>query len=181
VSTREPGGSPGAEAIRRLLLDGENERWDAMGEALLLHAARRDHVSRTIEPALQAGRWVICDRFTDSTIAYQGYGRGLSLADLAALQHLALGVLQPDLTLILDLRVDDGLGRAANRAGASTGLGDRFERLDRDFHQRLHDGFLAIAEAEPQRCAVIDAAGEVDAVHRAVLDAIAARLGLELG
>jgi dTMP kinase len=175
-ATREPGGSPGAEAIRRLLLEGESERWDAVGEALLLYAARRDHVARTIKPALDAGRWIVCDRFTDSTLAYQGYGRSLPLAELAALQHFALGDFRPDLTVILDLPVTDGLARAASRPGAA----DRFERLDRDFHQRLRDGFLAIAAAEPARCAVIDASGDVAAVHRAIVATVAARLGLAL-
>ena len=176
LATREPGGSPGAEAIRQLLLQGESERWDAVGETLLFFAARRDHVARTIEPALAAGRWVICDRFTDSTIAYQGYGRGLPLDQLAALQRFALDGFVPDLTLILDFPIAEGLARAARRAGAA----DRFERLDREFHQRLRDGFLAIAEAEPERCAVIDASGDPDAVHRAIVSVVAARLGVAL-
>jgi dTMP kinase len=174
--TREPGGSDGAEAIRRLLLDGADERWDAIGEALLLNAARHDHVARTIRPALAAGVWVVCDRFADSTLAYQGYGRGLPLTDLVALQRLVLGDLIPDLTLILDLPVDEGLARAVRRSAA----GDRFERLDRAFHERLRHGFLEIASGAPQRCAIIDAAGDHDAVHRAVLAAVAARLGVRL-
>ncbi|MFZ2005810.1 MAG: dTMP kinase [Stellaceae bacterium] len=173
LATREPGGSPGAEAIRRLLLEGDTERWDAVGETLLFFAARRDHVARTIQPAVTAGKWVVCDRFIDSTIAYQGYGRGLPLDELAALQRFALGDFLPDLTFILDLPVDEGLARAASRSAA-----DRFERLDRAFHQRLRDGFLAIAEAEPGRCAVIAASGEVDAVHRAIVAAVAERLGV---
>ena len=176
MATREPGGSPGAEAIRQLLLQGESERWDAVGEALLLYAARRDHIARTIEPALAAGHWVVCDRFTDSTLAYQGYGRGLPLAALAALQHFALGDFRPDLTLILDLPAAEGLGRAARRGAAA----DRFERLDRDFHQRLRDGFLAIAKVEPERCVVIDAAGEVGEVHRGIVAALATRLAVAL-
>jgi dTMP kinase len=176
-ATREPGGSAGAEAIRQLLLQGDTERWDAAGEALLLFAARRDHVARLICPALEAGRWVICDRFTDSTIAYQGYGRGLPLAELAALQRFAIGDFAPDLTLILDLPVAVGLARAAGRVSAAA---DRFERLDREFHQRLRDGFLTIAQADPERCAVIDASGEVADVHRAIVAAVAARLQVML-
>jgi dTMP kinase len=175
-ATREPGGSPGAEAIRALLLQGETERWDATSETLLFFAARRDHVMRTIRPALVAGRWVVCDRFTDSTIAYQGYGRGLPLAELAALENFALDDFRPDLTLILDLPADEGLARASHRPGAA----DRFERLDHEFHQRLRDGFLAIAKAEPQRCVVVDASGDVDAVHHAILAAVSARLSVEL-
>ena len=176
-ATREPGGSAGAEAIRQLLLQGETERWDAVAEALLLFAARRDHVVRLIRPALEAGRWVICDRFTDSTIAYQGYGRGLPLAELAALQRFVIGDFVPDLTLILDLPAAVGLARAAGRVSAAA---DRFERLDREFHRRLRDGFLSIAQAEPKRCAVIDASGEVADVHRAIVAAVAARLQVML-
>jgi dTMP kinase len=176
-ATREPGGSPGAEAIRALLLQGDTERWDATSETLLFFAARRDHVTWTIKPALEAGRWVICDRFTDSTIAYQGYGRGLPLAEIAALQDFALGDFRPDLTLILDLPVGEGLARAAHRPGAA----DRFERLDPAFHQRLRDGFLAIAKAEPQRCVVIDASGDVKSVHRTILTTVCARLGVDFG
>jgi dTMP kinase len=174
--TREPGGSAGAEAIRRLLLDGADERWDAVGEALLFYAARRDHVARLIRPALDQGNWVVCDRFADSTLAYQGYGRGLPLAELQALRRFALGDFAPDLTLILDLPVETGLARAARRSGDA----DRFERLDRAFHERMRDGFRQIAAAEPQRCVLIDAVGEVENVHRAVLAAVAARLRVAL-
>src|SRR5271167_4067608 len=107
-ATREPGGSPGGEAIRRLLLEGEGERWDAISEALLLVAARHDHVTRLIAPSLAQGIWVVSDRFADSTLAYQGYGRGLALDDLAALHRFALGPFAPDLTVILDLPVRSG-------------------------------------------------------------------------
>ena len=174
--TREPGGSEGAEAIRRLLLDGADERWDAVAEALLLYAARRDHLLTLIMPALDRGVWVVCDRFADSTLAYQGYGRGLPLADLLALHRFALGDFAPDLTLVLDLPVAEGLARAAQRSGDA----DRFERLDPAFHERLRQGFLRIAADNPQRCVVIDAAGERDSVHRAVLAAVADRLGVAL-
>jgi len=176
LATREPGGSAGAEAIRRLLLEGEGERWDAAEETLLLVAARRDHVAKLIEPALARGVWVVCDRFSDSTTAYQGYGRGLALADIAMLQRFALGDFAPDLTLILDLPTEIGFARAAARRAAP----DRFERLDRCFHERLRQGFLEIAAAEPARCVLIDAAAEAGTVHRAVLGAIAQRLGVDL-
>jgi len=172
--TREPGGSEGAEAIRRLLLDGADERWDAVGEALLLYAARRDHVVRLITPSLERGVWVVCDRFADSTLAYQGYGRGLPLADLLALHRFALGDFAPDLTLILDLPVAEGLARAARRSGTA----DRFERLDTAFHERLRQGFRQIAADHPERCVLIDASGDQGSVHRAVLAAVAARLGV---
>ncbi|HEU0219012.1 MAG TPA: dTMP kinase [Stellaceae bacterium] len=174
--TREPGGSPGAEAIRELLLRGADERWDAVSETLLFFAARRDHVARTIQPALAAGRWVVCDRFTDSTLAYQGYGRAVPLNGLETLHRFTLGDFNPDLTLILDLPVEEGLARAARRAGAA----DRFERLDTSFHQRLRDGFLAIAAAAPERCIVVDASGDVETVHRAIIAAVATRLGVVL-
>jgi dTMP kinase len=176
VRTREPGGSIGAEAIRRLLLEGADERWDAVGEALLLYAARRDHVERLIRPALRSGHWVVCDRFADSTLAYQGYGRGLPVADLQALHRLALDDFTPDLTLILDLPVADGLARIARRSQGA----DRFERLGPVFHDRLRQGFRRIAADNPLRCVVIDAALDRDAVHRAVVAAVAARLGVVL-
>jgi len=175
--TREPGGSGGGEAIRRLLLEGAEERWDAVSETLLFYAARREHVTRLITPALKRGLWVVCDRFADSTIAYQGYGRGLPLADLRALHRFALGDVAPDLTLILDVPVAEGLARAAKRPGSR----DRFERLDGAFHERLRKGFHEIAAAEPQRCVLIDAGGDVQNVHRAVLQAIAERLGVNFG
>jgi dTMP kinase len=175
--TREPGGSPGGEAIRRLLLDGAGEMWDATSEALLLVAARREHVVQTIAPALDRGIWIVCDRFADSTLAYQGYGRGLPRAALAELHRFALDGFTPDLTVILDLPVEQGFARAAARA-PSRGAGDRFERLDRAFHQRVREGFLAIARADPARCVVVDAAAEAPAVHRAILSAVAQRLGV---
>ena len=174
--TREPGGSPNAETIRRLLLEGAGERWDAVGEALLFMAARRDHVTRLIEPSLAQGFWVISDRFADSTLAYQGYGKGLPLADLAALHRFALGAFAPEMTLILDLPVEIGLARAAAR-GAAT---DRFEGLDPAFHERLRQGFRQIAALDEARCVLLDASADPQAVHRAVLDAVERRLGVSL-
>jgi dTMP kinase len=173
--TREPGGSPGAETIRRLLLEGEGERWDAISEALLLVAARRDHVTRLIAPALAQGIWVVSDRFADSTLAYQGYGRGLALSDLAMLHRFALADFAPHLTLILDLPVEVGLARAAARSSA-----DRFERLDRDFHERLRQGFRQIAVDNPARCVLIDASGDPQTVHRTVIAVVSERLGVDL-
>ena len=174
--TREPGGSPGGEAIRRVLLEGEGERWDAISEALLLVAARRDHVTRVIAPALAQSVWVVCDRFADSTTAYQGYGRGVALQDLAILHRLALGDFAPDLTVILDLPVEIGLARAAARSPA-----DRFERLGRDFHERLRQGFRQIAAENPTRCVLVDASGDPQTVHVAVVTAVEQRLGLFFG
>jgi dTMP kinase len=180
LRTREPGGSNGAEAIRELLLGGADERWDAMSEVLLLNAARRDHVERLIRPALARGQWVVSDRFVDSTIAYQGYGRGLALAELTMAQRLAVGDFLPDLTLILDLPVAEGLARAARRGGGFGLETDRFERLDRAFHERLRAGFHEIAAADPGRCVLIDAAGDVASVGRAVAAAVRERLAVRL-
>lgn len=174
--TREPGGSPGGEAIRQLLLGGESERWDAISEALLFVAARHDHVERLIAPALAEGVWVISDRFAASTLAYQGYGRGADLTGLTMLHRFALGDFAPDLTLILDLPVEIGLARAAARPGAA----DRFERLNRDFHEKLRQGFRQIAADNPGRCVMINASGDPQAVHRAVLVAVTERLGVAL-
>ena len=174
-ATREPGGSPGGEAIRRLLLEGEGERWDAISEALLLVAARHDHVIRVIAPALEQGVWVVSDRFADSTIAYQGYGRGVALDNLAILHRFALGDFAPDLTLILDLPVEIGLARAAARSPS-----DRFERLDRDFHERLRRGYQQIAADNPARCRMVDASGDTESVHRAVVASVEHRLGVAI-
>lgn len=172
--TREPGGSAGAEEIRGLIVSGEPGRWDPVTEALLLYAARRDHVERTIRPALAAGRWVVCDRFADSTMAYQGYGHGLGQQAVLDLHRAAIGDFGPDLTLILDLPVDVGLRRAAERGGAGRAE-DRFERMGHAFHQRLRDGFLDIARHEPGRCRVVDAARDADAVAADLIAAVRAR------
>lgn len=160
TTTREPGGSLGAEEIRSLVVNGDPGRWGPMTEALLHTAARRDHLERTVWPALEHGVWVICDRFFDSTVAYQGWGHGLGADAMWALQSVAFGDFRPDLTLILDIPVEIGLARADARRGVET----RYESMGRDFHQRLRDGYLKIAEAEPERCVVIDATRSVDEV-----------------
>lgn len=177
VQTREPGGSSGAEEIRQLLVTGEPGRWDALSETLLHFAARRDHVVRTIEPALARSDWVVCDRFADSTMAYQGYGHGLGRAAVEALRHLVLADLMPDLTLVLDLTVEEGLARAKERAVEACGGEDRYESMDIAFHQRLRDGFHDIARQEPDRCKLIDASGDVDAVAERVRLAVVERFG----
>ncbi len=176
VTTREPGGSKGAEEIRALLVSGETGRWGPVTEALLHTAARRDHLERTVWPALEAGRWVLCDRFFDSTMAYQGYGLGLGRALVEGLQKTALGDFRPDLTLILDIAVATGLRRAAARHGGE----DRYERMDIGFHQRLRDGFLDIAGREPERCAVIDADADLDTVQARIWVEASGRLGTAL-
>jgi dTMP kinase len=172
VATREPGGSPGAEAIRDIVLKGAADRWSPVTETLLMYAARRDHVERVIRPALARGAWVICDRFADSTRAYQGAAGGTDAGLIAALETYILEATRPDLTLIFDLPVAVGLERAHARAGAEM----RFESKGQAFHERLREGFLAIARAEPQRCAVIDATGEPSDVEARVWETVEARL-----
>jgi len=174
VTTREPGGSPGAEEIRGLLVNGEPGRWDALTETLLIYGARADHVKRTIGPALLADQWVISDRFTDSTYAYQGAGRGLPREIIRRIDSVVLDDFRPDLTLILDLDVDTGLGRAGARGGAE----QRFEKFDRDFHQKLRQAFLDIANRSADRCAVIDAGQSEDLVAEAIWAATARRFSL---
>jgi dTMP kinase len=177
LRTREPGGSPGAEEIRGLLVGGAPGRWDALTEALLVNAARRDHLVKTVWPALDAGRWVISDRFADSTLAYQGYAGGVDKRRLGQLHRLIAGDFAPDLTLILDLPSEIGLARAKRRGAAGE---DRFERMGAAFHAKLRAGFLAIARRDPQRCIVIDATQEVEAVQRAVRQAVSERLAIAL-
>ena len=172
IATREPGGSPGAEAIRKLLVEGSVDRWDGTTEALLHFAARRDHLQRTVWPALARGDWVVSDRFADSTKAYQGYGHGVDLALIDRLYAIAVGSFRPDLTLILDLPVDLGLARAAGRSGVET----RYESMRVEFHRRLRDGFLEIARNEPERCLVLDGGGSVESVQDAIRAAVGSRL-----
>lgn len=175
-TTREPGGSPGAEVIRSLLVSGDPERWTPQSEAFLLAAARHDHVSRTIMPALDQGAIVICDRFTDSTMAYQGFGHGLDRARVAQINAMATSGLVPNLTLILDVPVNLGLERAESRRSVGQVVnGDRFERMDPAFHDRLREGFLTIAREEPGRCVVIDASSDEDLVEAAIWAAIRER------
>jgi dTMP kinase len=172
--TREPGGSPGAEDIRALLVHGEPGRWDALTETLLIYAARADHVGRTIGPALMAEKWVVCDRFTDSTHAYQGAGRGLARETIRRIDSIVLDDFKPDFTLMLDLDVESGLKRATARGGAES----RFENFDRDFHERLRQAYLEIAKRNPDRCMLIDAAKDPDAVAATIWAAVARRFGL---
>ena len=173
VVTREPGGSPGAEAIRELLVNGSADRWSPVTETLLMYASRRDHLERVIRPALARGKVVLCDRFADSTRAYQGAGGDAPASLIAALEDHVLNGTVPTLTLILDLPAEVGLSRAETRGGAA-----RFESKGLDFHQRLRAGYLEIARREPERCVVIDADAELDAVTAAIAEAVAQRLAL---
>jgi dTMP kinase len=164
VLTREPGGTPGAEEIRRLLVEGEPDRWTPLSETLLFLAARADHVARLIKPALDSGKWVVCDRFTDSTIVYQGIVRGVGVETVRKLQTVALGGFTPDLTLLLDLDPAIGLLRTRGRDAHAA----RFEKFDADFHRRLREAFREIAAAERERCVTIDAGQPSDLVTQAI-------------
>jgi dTMP kinase len=170
IRTREPGGSPGAELLRGILLGGSVD-WAARAETLLHFAARAEHVEKTIQPALDTGTWVVCDRFYDSTLAYQGYGQGADLGFIAAQARL-LGM-DPDLTLVLD--VPETL--AADRMRRRGKDADRYEQLGVAFHARVRQGFRAIAAAEPGRCVLLDASADIPDVHTAVMTAVWTRLG----
>ncbi len=165
--TREPGGAPGAEDIRELVISGTTDRWDPGTEALLHVAARREHLLRTISPALAEGNWVISDRFSDSTRAYQGMVQGAGLDFVDDIGRLAAGMVEPDLTFLLDLPVEAGLARAESR-----GITNRYERMGKDFHERLRAAFLAIAGKETDRIKVVDASQSEDDVTQ--------RLGTEV-
>lgn len=165
LRTREPGGAPGAEVLRELLLSG-SVAWSAPAEALLHFAARAEHVERSISPALDAGMWVVCDRFANSTMAYQGYGQGADRALIATLTGL-IGLV-PDVTIVLDVSETVALARLRARGGAA----DRYERLDAAFHARVNEGFRAIARDAPDRCVLISADGSEADVHAAVMRAV---------
>jgi len=177
--TREPGGSPFAEGVWALLLDPATPSHAALSEALLFYAARADHLAKTIRPALAVGRWVICDRFADSTRVYQGAAGGLSAETLDALERLVVGPTRPHLTFILDLAPAVGLARARARGtaeGTAPAAADRFERRDASFHARLREGYAEVAKAEPQRCALIDAARGPDAIAAEIWVVVEQRL-----
>lgn len=161
LQTREPGGTPLAEEIRELLLRPRDEGMTELSELLLVFAARAQHLHTKIEPALAAGTWVLCDRFTDATFAYQGYGRGLSRDTIEQLQQMVQGARRPDLTLLLDAPVEVGMARAGER-----GELDRFEQEQHSFFERVRAGYLALAEADPQRFSIIDASQPLADVQR---------------
>jgi dTMP kinase len=174
VVTREPGGTPGAEEIRALFVTGTSGRWTAETDACLVTAARADHVARLVRPALDAGHIVLCDRYVHSTLAYQGYGKGLSMPMLRALHRFATGDLWPDLVLWLDLPIELGLARSTKRAAALAGTGpaeQRFEQLDFCYHQAVRDGFAALAMDDP-RIVRIDAGEDIEAVAAAIASAV---------
>ena len=170
VRTREPGGSPGAELLRGILLDGTVD-WSPRAETLLHFAARAEHVAKIIQPALDTGSWVVCDRFYDSTLAYQGYGQGADLGFIH--EQIRLLGMRPDLTLVLDLEEAVAAGRRRKRGERA----DRYERLDATFHARVRQGFREIAAAAPDRCVLLDASGDVQSVHASIMTAVWTRLG----
>jgi dTMP kinase len=170
VMTREPGGTPGAETIRNLLLGLDGEGWKPRAEALLFAAARSDHVERLIRPALALGQWVICDRFVDSSRAYQGGGGGLSDADILDLHRIGSGELLPDLTLLMEVAPGEAAKRLARR---DTGGSDRIGSRDEAYHARVAAAFARLAEAEPQRFARIDSGASRETTHDAIMTALA--------
>ena len=175
MRTREPGGTPGAEAIRALVLGGAVERWSGRVEALLMTAARLDHVERLIRPALAAGKWVLCDRFADSTRVYQGIAGGVGIERIDALHDLFLDQARPDLTILLDLPVEAGLGRRATAGG-----GSRFEAKGAAFHEAVRAGFLDLARRSAERFLGVDASRSATAVATAIEAGLRERLGGQL-
>ena len=168
IITREPGGTDGAELIRALLVSGDVNRWSGVTEALLLNASRVDHWEKVIKPALEAGTWVICDRFADSTIAYQGYGRGLDINFLRNLHESVLPGVWPDLTYIFDLDPEIGISRALSRRTSEV----RFEQLEIDFHNRMRMGYLEIANTSADRCRIINANQGIQDVHQQIIGSL---------
>jgi dTMP kinase len=164
ISSREPGGTPEAEKIRELLVHREGGDWDPLSECLLFFTARRMHIEKLIKPALEAGKVVICDRFTDSTIAYQGYGHGFDLTLIDQVRELCIYDFYPDLTFLLDIPAKLGLQRSTKRLSGEGSEEDRFEQLTLSFHEKLRQGFLEIARQEPERCHVIDATQTMETI-----------------
>jgi dTMP kinase len=177
TSTREPGGCPIADQMRAILLDADNSAITPLSELLLYAAARAQHVQEVIAPALDRGEVVLCDRFTDATIAYQGHGRGLDLGTIAELNRLATGGVEPQLTLLIDCPVEIGLGRALARIEAGSGAREeRFELESFRFHERVRQGYLGLADAFPERFVVIDGSGGVEETRSLVAAALATRI-----
>jgi dTMP kinase len=167
--TREPGGTPAGDQIRQILLSSAGEGIEPMAEFFLYVASRVQHVNRVILPALGQGKIVLCDRFADATLAYQGYGRGLDIAWLGEIHARAMNNITPDLTFLFDLPVEEGLQRAWKRMEGKSLKEDRFEREDLDFHRRVREGYLTLARKEPQRMIVLDGMKDPTALHQEVL------------
>lgn len=165
ILTREPGGSLGAEEIRDLLVKGSTDKFSPMTEALLHNAARAEHLTKTVKPAINVGKWVLSDRYADSTIAYQGHGQGVDMKTLLSIHSFATGNFWPDLTIILD---GNELKRAAAREDEKFDKEDRYERMGKSFHDKLRESFLKIANNNPERCKVVSAAGTVEDVAKRI-------------
>ena len=174
VSYREPGGTKGAEDIRALLVKGDGERWTPITEALLMSAARADLVEKHILTRLDSGTWVLCDRFTDSTIAYQGFGHGLGYKSIQELNHFTVGTLEPDLTFIFQLNPELGLKRTAGRGGEE----DRYEQFDLNFHRRVAEGYEEVLKNNPNRCVAINALLDVDMISELIFQEVMKRFRL---
>ena len=170
VMTREPGGCDNALALRKMLVEGDADRWDGLSETLLYSAARNEHLREVIRPELKNGRWIICDRFADSTHVYQGEGRGMPYDVLEYISNIVVKDTWPDLTFVLDMPTEDGLYRARGRQ--ENMFENRFETIEDSFHERVRQGFLKIAKKNPQRCRVIDANGTIEEVHERVKNAL---------
>ena len=176
VTTREPGGTPLAEAVRELALHPpEGDSWSAMAEALLMNAARSDHLDKLIRPALKDGKWVICDRFADSTRVYQSVKGGVPETILRNMEASVLAGTIPSLTLVLDAPLETTSDRRSHRGGAK----DSFEKRNDDFHQAVRQAFITLARSEPERCVLIDASRDIDSVFEAAWTAISERFGLK--
>ncbi len=170
VMTREPGGCDNALALRKMLVEGDADRWDGLSETLLYSAARNEHLREVIRPELKNGRWIICDRFADSTHVYQGEGRGMPYDVLEYVSNIVVKDTWPDLTFVLDMPTEDGLYRARGRQ--ENMFENRFETIEDSFHERVRQGFLKIAKKNPGRCRVIDANGTIEEVHERVKNAL---------
>ena len=180
VLTREPGGSTGSEELRELLVSGEQNRWDPISETLIIYAARREHWIKKIKPALDDGLWVISDRFSDSTIVYQGYGKGVSRSLIRNLHLITLGETYPDLTLILDIPAEIGLKRSFNRDQDTNTDNTRFENMDLSFHNRVRDGFKKIAGKDPIRVHSINAEKPIEEVTKDIINVLSKTFNIEL-
>lgn len=181
IISREPGGTTGGKLIREIILKGDVNRWTAKTEALLMAADRAQHVEELIKPNLEKGVWVILDRFYDSSIAYQGAGRGIGIDKVRDLQSFAVGDLKPDLTILLDMDLDISLNRALSREGDTGNAEDRFERMDKTFHQTLKQTFLDLAADEPDRFEIFDAGREVEPIADDIWETVSARFGIQHG
>lgn len=180
VATKEPGGTPTGQELRRLLVTGDKDKFDATAEALLYFADRHIHMTQKVWPELEKGAWVLSDRFADSTFAYQyyGYDKRVSKENLDCLYRIAVGDFKPDLTIILDIDPQIGLARSFKKADAMAVKELRFEGREQAFHQRLRDGFLKIAAAEPERCVVLDADKSVEDLHQDIVKLVTERFAL---